>query len=110
MAHQGVDLAAQGGDERLVRCPVGDRTGEALLEVVVALEHQGLFRGEVGEERGDGHVGLGGHVPDAHRVVPVFQEEPQRGVSDLLAGRSLLALTAPGRRHGHALRLSNTKT
>lgn len=109
MAHHGVDLAAQRGDERLVRRPAGDRLREALLEVLVLLEHQGLFRGEVREERGDGHVGFGGHVTDAHRVVPAFQEEPQGGVSDLLAGRGLLALTASGR-HGHAVMLTDTKT
>jgi hypothetical protein len=38
MAHHRVDLAAQRGDERLVRSPVGDRPSEALLEVFVLFE------------------------------------------------------------------------
>ncbi len=88
--------------------PVGDRPDEALLEVRVLLEHQRLFRGEVGEERGDGHVGLGGDFADAHRVVPALQEEPEGGLRDLLAGRRLLAFAASGRR-GHALKLPDAK-
>lgn len=98
MAHQGVDLAAQHGDQRLVRRPVGHRPDESLLEALILLEDQRFLRGEVGEERGDGHVRLGRHVTDAHGVVPALQEEPQSGVGDLLAGRGLLALATPGAR------------
>ena len=54
----------RGGDERLERRSPGDRVCKALLEVLILLEDQGLFRGEVGEQRGDGHVGLGGHVEE----------------------------------------------
>lgn len=91
-----------------MRSPSGDRLGEALLEVRVLLEHQGLFGGEVGEEGGDGYIGFGGHVTDAHRVVPAFHEEPEGGIGDLLAGRGLLALTASGL-NGHALTLAGSK-
>lgn len=108
MAYQGVDLAAQHGNQRLVRRPVGDRPDEALLEALILPEDQRFLRGEVGEERGDGHVGLGRHITDAHGVVPALQEEPQSGVGDLLAGRGLLALATPGEL-GHAGTLPNTK-
>jgi hypothetical protein len=100
--------AAQCGDERFVRRPAGDRPREALLEILVLFEHQRLFRGEVGEERGHGHVGRGCHLTNAHRVIAALLEEPQGGVGDLLAGRGLLALPAPGRL-GHTRTLSATK-
>lgn len=102
-------LAAKGRDEQFVPGAAHHGLCETLLKIVVLLKHEGLFRGEVGEERSDGHVGFIGHITDTYDVEAALQEEPQGRVSDLLASLGLFPLTASGRL-GHRETLATHKT
>ncbi|WP_416367324.1 hypothetical protein [Nocardia terpenica] len=56
-----------------------------------------LFAEEVFEQGGHRHVGRIGNVFDLDLVVAMFEEQPQGGIGQSLAGSGLLALPARGR-------------